>query len=163
MLQHATQFSFDRLKLIIPSAIIISLALIDRSSWFRSFVVVATAFACLHGVKTHRSDMAHYADWFSHHQENIALVELLREQVDFECATFASNLGVRGYANLLIGRSIYEYKTPEQALALNRERGGCASVFLEGRWVFPDLQRYSQAIVNWSDERSSVFTLGEVK
>ena len=163
MLQHATQFSFDRLKFIIPSAIVIALAFIDRSFWFRSFVIAATAFACLHGVKSHRSDTAHYADWSNHHHKNIALAENLREQVDFECATFASNLGVRGYANLLIGRSIYEYKAPEQANALNRDREGCASVFLEGRWVFSDLPRYSQAIVNWPDGRKSVLTDGEVK
>lgn len=163
MLQHATEFSFDRLKFIIPSAIAIALALNDRSFWFRSFVIAATAFACLHGVKSHRSDMARYSDWSHHHQENIGLVERLREHVDFGCATFASNLGVRGYANLLIGRSIYEYKTLDQAHTLNRERGGCASVFLEGSWVFPDLQRYSQSIVIWPDGRKSVLKAGEIK
>ena len=163
MLQHATEFSFDRLKFIIPSAIMIALAFIDRSFWFRLFVISAIALACVHGIKSHQSDMARYSDWRPHHQANVALVERLREKVDFECATFASNLGVRGYANLLIGRSIYENKTPDQAYPLNRERGGCASVFLEGRWVFPDLQRYSQATVSWPDGRKSVLTEGEVK
>jgi hypothetical protein len=87
----------------------------------------------------------------------------IREQVDYECTTFASNLGVRDYVNLLISRLIYGYRMPEQASVLNGEREGCASVFPKGRWVFPGLQRYSQAIVNWPDGRKSVLTDGEVK
>lgn len=163
MLQHATEFSFDRLKFIIPSAIVIALAFTNRGVWLRLFVVTSIALAGVHGYKTHQNNMNHYSEWSRHHQANIALVERLMTQVDLNCATFASNLGVRGYANLLIGRSIYEYKSLDQALALNEQRGGCAAIFLEGRWVFPDLQRYSQAIVTWPNGRRIILAEGDIR
>ncbi len=163
MLQHATQFSFDRLKFIVPSAIVIAFAMTDRKLWFRFFVIVIIVFAGFHGYKSHRNDMTRYSGWTAHHQANLALVDRMRSQVDVGCATFASNLGVRGYANLLLGRSIHEHKTLDQALALREQRGGCVLVFLDGHWVFPDLPRYSQAILTWPDGRKTALTEGDIK
>ncbi|OLY97124.1 hypothetical protein [Polynucleobacter sphagniphilus] len=147
MLEHATQFSFDRLKFIIPSAILISLGFAFSGVWFRLLLFALIVLASFHGYASHNDHMKNYSRWPEHHYANIALIQRLKEQVDFKCATFGSNLGVRAYANLLIGRSVYARSTPEQVIALNIEKGGCASIFLEGNVAYPDLPSYSNVKV----------------
>jgi hypothetical protein len=36
------------------------------------------------------------------------------------------------------------------------KKNKCASVFLEGAWVFTDLPEYSRAIITYSDNTSSI-------
>lgn len=151
VLQHATQFSFSRMKFMFPAAMLISIGLVDRKLWFRLLVITLTILSCFQGYELYRIDRDAYSSWAVYHRSNVELVERLKQQVDLRCATIASNTLVRGYDNLLFGRSIYEYQAPDQVFLLNEKRRGCVSVFLEGKMVLVDLNHYTKVTVTYPD------------
>ena len=156
MLQHATQFSYDRLKFIFPAALVLSFAFCRLSRKWRSLLIISVMLSCVHGYKSYKADMDKYSEWAEIDISNKKLSSNISERTSLKCAVISSNLGVRGYANLLLNKGIYEYKSFVDSLALMKSRGGCASVYLEGKWVFPDLPKYSRATITYNDGTSMV-------
>lgn len=58
---------------------------------------------------------------------------------------------MRGYANLLFHRGIFEYKSLQESVELMRNRNACASKYVEGTWAFSDLQNYAKATITHSN------------
>lgn len=157
MMQHAAQFSFDRLKFIFPAAFVIAFGFVRSPAYARIAIAVVVAVACVQGVLVYRSDIARHAPWIQADAANRVLAAKIAEQVDPSCAVFASSAQVRAYANLLFDRGIHEYRKLEDMPALVAARGGCAGVFLEGPMQFVDLPRYERAtIVRGSGERTVI-------
>lgn len=147
MLQHATQFSYDRLKFIFPASIVLAISYARFEAKARVILTLLILTACFQGLKSYRSDLENYSRWAQIDHENRRLVQNINQEVDLQCAVLASNSGVRGYANLILHRGIFEYKTFQQAEELGRERNSCAVVYLEGSGAFSDLPRYYRAII----------------
>jgi hypothetical protein len=99
-----------------------------------------------------------YSSWGSIDIENRQLVSRISDKVDMKCAVFSSNLGVRGYANLLFHRGIYEYKSIQETGGLMTQRKACASVYVEGTWIFWNLPNYTKATITHSDGSTDIVT-----
>ncbi|MFZ1548350.1 MAG: hypothetical protein WAT12_14845, partial [Candidatus Nitrotoga sp.] len=99
-----------------------------------------------------------YSSWSSIDAENRKLSLRISDNVDARCAVFSSNLNVRGYANLLFHRGIYEHKSIQETTELLAKRNACASVYLYGMKAFPGLPKYTKAIVTHKDGSFAVIT-----
>ena len=147
MLQHATKFSYDRLKFIIPAAIAIAFLFAQWPSKGQIALVILVSVASISGITSYHQNMMYYAPWTSIDAKNRIFASKLLKKLDSKCTIFGSNIGVRGYANLLFHHGIYEYITPSQLADLSKQRKACASVYLEGKWVAMDLQQYTKATI----------------
>jgi len=78
-----------------------------------------------------------------------------------ECAVLSSNIGVRGYANLLFHRGIYEGKYSQDSPELMAKRNACASIYLEGTSVFLGLPKYTKATIFHNDGSTSVIIMND--
>lgn len=151
MLQHATQFSFDRLKFIFPAALILALSFCRQNIKGRVFLGALVILSCIQGYKSYKDDLHAYAAWADIDAGNNKLAIKIASNVDETCAVFLSNIGVRGYSNDLFHRGIYEYKTLQESAALMAARNGCAAVYLEGIWAFSDLPKYTKATISYKN------------
>ncbi|MBJ7450696.1 MAG: hypothetical protein JHC71_01275 [Blastococcus sp.] len=142
--QHAVEFTFDRLKLGIPLALVAGLAVghLSRRLLVVAGVVVAVGAAV--GVSAHRTDVDAYAGWPYVDDANRALVAQAKQAIDLDCATLGTNTQVRGYTNLVLGRAVTEFvEKPEsmQGLAAD-DAGSCGTVYIRGRSAFTDLPQF---------------------
>jgi len=155
LLQHATQFSFDRLKFIFPAALLLGLAFITLKTTGRALLAVLLVVAAFQNAHTYRSDLARYAGWTAIDRQNQALAGLVRGQVDLGCTLISTDMTVRGYANLLFHRSIHELQ--RQPLDYHGEPGACAGLYLEGRDFRVDLPEYTRARLTLADGRQLTY------
>lgn len=164
MMDHASQFSFDRLKFIFPAALLIGVTFCKGPAVLRYALVAGLALACFQGQKSYREDLLMYSKWSDIDAGNTYLAERVAHKVDTRCAVFLSNINVRGYANLLFGRGIHENHALTDSMPLLRERKACAAVFLESEWLdpdfsrvmikamrYPDLPSYRKAVITYPD------------
>ena len=151
MLQHATQFSFDRLKLIFPAAILISIYFCEKSK--RTKIILTAAIACssLHGYKSYQDGLAPYAQWREIDARNNKLATMIAERTNLECAVLLSNISVRAYANLLFERGIHENKKLNESTSLMNSRAACAAIFLEGEEAYSKISRINNSIIYYPD------------
>jgi hypothetical protein len=151
MLQHADQFSFDRLKFVFPIAIVICLSFARSAIAGRIVLVLAVCLASAHGYRSYKASLTEHAYWAQADMLNRSLVDAVSRATDLKCAVLLSNLGVRGYANILLGRGMYEYKSRDESRQLMDQRKACSAVYLEGDWIYSDLPRYKRATLTRSD------------
>lgn len=147
MMQHATQFTFDRLKLAIPAAILLALALAHAGTRMRAAVFVLLAVALAQNVHAYQGVISRYRSWGDVDASNRAIARRVAAEADLGCAVVATSAQVRGYAGLLLHRGVFENQDSAAFAALLRTRPHCAGVYLEGRDTFPDLPRYTRALV----------------
>lgn len=157
MLQHAGQFSFDRLKFIFPAAIMMSVAFARLSGIWRILFAISILFASIQGYLSYRSDLTRYGAWPEVDFGNKLLANSVNKSINTECSVLLSNIGVRGYANLLFNRGIYEDKRRDDSIGLIQSTHACSAVYLEGEWSFIDLPHYKNAIITETD--GTIFSL----
>jgi hypothetical protein len=150
MLQHAGEFSFDRLKFIFPAALLISCAVAALPVAGRAVLALAMVAASIQGCASYRADLARHSGWAAVDARNQALADAIRKEVDLNCSVLLSP-GVRGYANNLFGRGIHETARREDSLLLLRRQDACAAIYLDGEWAFQDLPRYRSATITRPD------------
>jgi hypothetical protein len=156
MLQHAIQFSFDRLKFIFPASIVLSFLFVRLGKIGKIAFLFLILFSSFYGYRDYRSSINSYSHWGAVNLKNINLKQKIQEKTNSECTIFSSNIAVRGYSNLLFHCGIYENTTIQESNQIMAKKNKCASVFLEGAWVFTDLPEYSRAIITYSDNTSSI-------
>lgn len=159
MLQHATQFSFDRLKFIFPAGMILAFAFARFDLKGRALLCAVIGLACASSFQSYRQDLNSYAAWSEADAGNRELATRILTKVDGACALFSSNIAVRGYASLLFHRGIYEGKTRDESMALMTGSSACALVYLEGVWAFPDLPHYARATLMRPNGSSEVLSV----
>ena len=142
MLQHASQFSYDRLKFAVPAALILSLGYQQFHRLGRTVLIVLLSFAAIQGAISYKRDLHGYSRWAVVDAANRQLARQVASTAAFGCSVLSSNINVRGYANLLFGRGIYEFKSPADSQELIKAKGACANVYIEGDYAFTDLPRY---------------------
>ncbi len=147
MLQHATVFSFDRLKLIPLAALMIALAFANYKIIGRVTLMIFIVASSVQNYRTYRSDISGFSRWGEISNENKILASDITREIDPDCTVFTSSIGVRGYANLLFHHGIYEYVTTDDSIKLLHSRKGCALIHLEGFFAFPDLPAYTKATI----------------
>lgn len=134
MLQHASQFSFDRLKFAVPLALFVTLTVSSWTPRLRYAAAALTLLVSAGGLVAYRYSIVDLtAKWKPYHQANMDARDWLGYELgpSYDCATFSANGTVRGSLNTLFGAGIYEgihdFATAKQ-LAENRD--GCATVYL---------------------------------
>lgn len=130
MYQHASQFSFDRLKFILPLSILLFFYLCRVKIQHRYIMAFVVLVCSLQNTLTYKLMVNESTNWDVTHKNNIELVEEIKKDTDISCATIVTNSSVRGYYNLLLNRNIYEGRTLEQALELPRIKQ-CDLVYIE--------------------------------
>ena len=160
LMQHATQFSFDRLKFVFPAAIAFAIAGAFVGPRARIALVIASAGAAAWSVQVYRADLAGYARFRQVHEANRALVAKVAALPVARCATYSSNQKVRGYASLLVGRGVREHRSLDDAPGLMRAAGACAHVHFEGSSAYVDTPRFVQATVVLPDGTREVLYPG---
>ncbi|WP_295463386.1 hypothetical protein [uncultured Pseudomonas sp.] len=155
LLQHATQFSFDRLKFIFPAALVLVLAFRALNNGGRALLAGLLVVAAVQNAQTYRNDLATYAGWGAVDRQNQALANLVRGQVDVSCTLISTDMTVRGYGSLLFHRSIHELQ--RQPLDYRGEQGACAGLYLQGRDFRVDLPEYTRARLSLADGRQLTY------
>lgn len=147
LLQHANQFSFDRLKFVFPAALVIAIAFARQSNLWRVVFAISVLLASIQGFWSYKTDLAGYASWRDVDSNNKALANLIFSSTDISCSVLLSNIAVRGYANLLFNRGIYEYRYKSDAIKMINKTKSCCAIYLEGGWYYIDLPYYKRALV----------------
>lgn len=143
MMQHAEQFSFDRLKLAVPLLLICSLALwnsrmVSRRPYLLGCLVMAVLWSNLSILK---NDIRYYRRWGSIHEFNSRIVNQLAGAS--ECRTIGTNVYVRGYMNLAFGRDIRERISAEQLIQQMVSDGSSCAIHVRAKTTeFPDLPQF---------------------
>ncbi len=146
LMQHAAEFSCDRLKVAVPLAMMVCFVAWRLAPRPRATFLGFLVLALIQNYWAHRIEQGRIAAWTDIDRANRSIVSQLREQVDLGCAIIGSNIMVRGYAVLLLHRNIHETMSRDEFRA-EPDRGACARVYLPGAPAFPNLPRFSEAII----------------
>ena len=151
MLQHASQFTFDRLKFIVPAAFIISIGFTSSPAKFKYLLSILLIFAAAQGFRSYRADLSQYIAWKNIEMSNKKLASEIQKNYDSDCTIYSSNINVRAYANLLFNHGIFERKEISDSTELIRIRHACQIVHIDGNFVFPDIPSYTKATITKAD------------
>lgn len=148
MLQHASWFSFDRLKVSVP-LLLLSFTFIASIKDNRRFlfVTLCSTFIIATNIAIFRMDRPIYDRWGSVTEANSRIVDKLKAHPSFNCALFGSTAVVRGYLNLLLGHDIYEWQQEKDIDQRAKASHACASVIIKQESVFTDLPRITSIII----------------
>lgn len=142
MAQHAVQFSFDRLKVAVPLTIALFTVIARLAPrWRLSAAAAAVVIVVMSNIPLFLHQQAAYKPWLEAVARNDVLVAQLRAENEAACAVYGSTHEVRGYLNLLIGRDMYEFMTPDKLLERMSRRGACGAILLETKDMFPGQPR----------------------
>jgi hypothetical protein len=144
LMQHASSFSFDRFKLAFPISILFIWGYAALKPLGKVVLACALLAASVHGYRSYRADLASYAAWASVHASNQELAVVLERSAQ-PCSLFSSNLAVRGYTNVLLGRGVWEKQSLPELKATMTARRACEGFYLEGDVIYPDLPRFRKA------------------
>jgi hypothetical protein len=137
LLNHAVSYSFDRLKFIFPASLLMALGFYFSSKIFRVSFFIILVLSSVLGYMDYRSGMNQLSDWSLTDIKNTRLKDNIAKLADINCSLLATNLDVRGYANILFHRGIYEMKSIEDADFIFRKSKACSLIYLEGEWARP--------------------------
>ncbi|OZY45877.1 hypothetical protein [Pseudomonas lundensis] len=151
MLQHAQQFSFDRLKFIFPAALTIALCFALLGVKLRLALIICLLASSIFGVYSYNKSNESYSLWSAMDSENKELKTLISKDIDIKCAIFATNTHVRAYTNILFHRGVYEYKL--KPIVLDKKTEACGSVYLNAVVKFTDLPEFLSASILNKDNK----------
>jgi hypothetical protein len=163
LLQHASEYTHDRLKFAVPAGIIIAIGFSRCYRKAQVAISVLLILAAVHGWQSYKTDLDKYRYWSVVDVSNKKLAAVLNEQYANDCTVYLSNIGVRGYANLLFHHGIFEWKVADDAKKLMRDTHSCRSIFLEASIFLPGLPSYSKATVTDIDGTVSVVSATDLK
>lgn len=162
MAQHAGQFSFDRLKWLLPLTLGVVLTLPTFRRWLSlipiGLLTVTAAFGYLQYAQTLSQETTAWAPYESANEQAQSWVERQLAD-DYECATFSTTSTVRGYLNMLFKRGIYE-NVPDMSSAeeLTRQRGGCATVFILSSTPIVDMNSIDALVISRPNGTEQLWT-----
>lgn len=141
LIQHAWQFSFDRMKIAVPLIVVIAATIVLWRSWLAvAAVVIVTIVANvgIYGALAQRD-----TGWVADQELNQRLMGAVEHRME-DCSVLGADGKVRGYLNLLVGRDIHEYQSPESIARLIADYGAECGILFETshpRVDLPVLQR----------------------
>lgn len=157
MMQHASEYTYDRLKFVFPAALIVAIAFANLRVMGRIALSLSLLICCVTGFFMYKSDLRSYASWTEIDLANRRMAEEVQRYVDPQCAIFASSLATRGYANLLVHHGIYELTNLTFAKTMDTKRHGCGVVFMEGSYPL-DMPKYEKITVLHNDGSAVLIT-----
>jgi len=135
LMQHAAEFSFDRLKLAVPLLLVCSAAYaispLTESRLKKIFGISAIVIWSNLSVFSH--DLSYYQPWGTFRAANARLVNKLSNDPVLPCSVFGTNTQVRGYINLVLRHDIHEGTTPAGLIGFLKRDNYCGAVYLRSR------------------------------
>jgi len=148
MLQHATQFTFDRLKAVVPAAILLSYGCAKMMPTLRIGFAAFLAAALWQNALAYGQVVSSGAAWENIHRANAALAREIGEAVNLQCAVLGTKMTVRGYSNLMFGRAIHENIDLSRLQEIvTTSAANCGGVYLMGKAWRVDMPRYQGAVI----------------
>lgn len=151
IMQHAVQFSFDRLKWVVPIVLAVAFVVCEYAGKRAAIPIILVTAASLAGLVGYKGQLESLTGfWWPYAQANESAKDWTTSTLgqQYACATFTSNGGVRGYLNTTFGRGIYEWVPDlEAARSLTAIRGGCATVYIVTSGGLVDVPIISQVFV----------------
>jgi len=136
--QHATSYTFDRLKLsFVISIMMCQTFLVSKGKWLFAPVTL-TIISCILSFATYRSDVSQFRSWKDVQTANIAIASKALTVEGYDCASIYNSTRVRAYLNLIMGRSVWERLPTENE---KNAKGECPIIVINGDIPFKDLQR----------------------
>lgn len=135
---HAMLFTFDRWKLAFLIGVGISLAV---QGAFGKHILLYTLvlFSALFGIYQYQEKIKLFSPWQSANVKNMQLVEATAQATNIKCASFYSDVRVRGYSPLLFMRGIHEGLPASPDAELTNNTSICSVVILHGQMPTPDM------------------------
>ena len=131
MKEHATSYTYDRMKLIYPLLLLAFIAgSAEPKKWFASAAVVLSAVFGIIGVGSYLKN-TEYIWPAEYRMQNQILAEYCKENYHEGCLYGLGNAAVRGYVNLLFDRGVYENISLEKLIEKAKERDAEYAVLLE--------------------------------
>jgi len=131
LVQHASEFSFDRLKFMFPAAILLALAFQNGSRWQQNLLTLLCLGASALGWWQYKHELSINTAWHAIDTANRQLAADLIHEPLAPCSVWGSNKAIRAYDNLLFSRGIYELKQVPALLPLVAQKQACGLVYLE--------------------------------
>jgi hypothetical protein len=155
---HATIFTFDRLKFAVPLVLFLTL-MFDRLT-VKGFacVTLAMAFGTVEGRSSYLDDLGLYSKWTKMHEGNVSLAAKVAAHPTSKCAVFGTGLRSRGYMTLLFHRNFYEEIDQPTLETKQRERGACGTVLIDGRLFRKEYHHLLEARITNAQGETTVLT-----
>lgn len=148
MMQHAHQFSFDRLKLGVPLLLIGALVAAHEGIPRRPVLLLGLVYLVIaSNLQTFGHATLHYRPWGDAVAENDRILRAFAADPLADCAVMGTDGSVRGYLNLAFGRDIAERTDRAAMVAAPPRPDPCGIAFVETRDVFRDLPAISAITV----------------
>jgi hypothetical protein len=139
VVQHASQYTFDRLKLGVSLALVAGLAV---GMLYRRGVVIAGAIVCaaaVGGLAVDHRETGEFAPWAQFDRANLAMVDDARAQIDLSCATVGTTISARGYMGVVLGRAVRESSTVASLSEIAAREHSCGVVLVDAVVVQADM------------------------
>lgn len=136
--QHATSYTFDRLKLSFMISIMMCQIFLVTKGKYVLVPVIFVICSCLISLVTYRADTGQFRNWKDIQKTNIVIANKVTGVKDYECASIYNSTRVRAYLNLIMGRSIWERLPSDIEKNANDK---CPLIVINGDIPFKDLQR----------------------
>ena len=118
MLQHAIEYTFDRLKFIYILISIFFILIItiyniikEDKKIFIHFIVAILAIIAITNLVQYKQGINNYVRINTYYENNNKFAEYIKENYKKSNSIMCSNTSIRGYMNLLFERGIYEWQT----------------------------------------------------
>ncbi|WP_101341202.1 hypothetical protein [Cereibacter azotoformans] len=141
MMQHATQFSFDRLKLALPLLLAMTVAAAAHGRTGVRALVAGAGFVVVTNVATFELDAGRYDAWGTAVARNGEVIGRFRRDPLAGCSLMGASGAVRGYLNMAFHRDIFEFVSADGLAGEAERRDSCALAYVTIDPVFPDLPR----------------------
>jgi hypothetical protein len=142
MMQHAAEFSFDRLKLAVPLLVIVALYAASRQpAYGMPAFALFVALTIATNVGAYAIDGHRYRSWGTESAANARLLDRFRQDPLAVCSVYGAAGVVRGYLNLAFRRDIFELADVSRLRAHANSDGSCGLVLIRASNVFNDLPK----------------------
>lgn len=146
MAQHAFQFSFDRLKLVLPLFLASALLLVQmQKNVQQKALLSAVALIVLSNIALYFFDASKGAEWPRILMANRRIADAVLSRPESTCALMGTNGTVRGAMNLLFKRDILELMPLNLVMAEAQKRNACAVIYVSIESAAVDLPRVDSA------------------
>lgn len=151
LMQHATQFSFDRLKFAVVIGLMVAFAAAtlfeSKKRLLMVMMVTLVAASSIQGYASYQRQMQYFSTWSTQDRDNRSLLGMASKLVDVRCAAIGTNSKVRGYFNVTLGRGVYENIDLSRLRDISRDRGNCGYLFIEQTSTYQDLPSFQKMTV----------------
>ena len=133
MKEHAISYTYDRMKLIYPLLLIVFIFLVAlprERTWYRRGAVALILLLSVFGVKSYVSNRSYL--WPAEYRtNNEILADYCKEYYHEDSLYGLKNAAVRGYANMVFKRGMYENISETALKELAKERGAKYAVLVD--------------------------------